>query len=148
MENGRIVQLGVPNDIYYRPKSRFVASFIGHANFITGEISFVAGDRCGLLAHGLEFKGVASAPLKVGAKATGVLRYEHARILPASSGKGLPATIEDVSFQGSTYRVVVKLANGSQIISELTGDSVESPFTRGDAVRVDWKENNLTILAD
>jgi hypothetical protein len=43
MESGRIVQLGVPNDIYYRPKSRFVASFIGHANFISGEVSAVDG---------------------------------------------------------------------------------------------------------
>jgi spermidine/putrescine transport system ATP-binding protein len=148
MESGRIVQLGIPKDIYYRPNTRFVASFIGHANFIAGEISFVAGGRCGLLAGGLELKGVASAPVKARSKATGVLRHEHVRIVVANSGIGVAATIEDVSFQGSTYRVVLKLENGSPIISEFTGDSVERPFSRGDAVRVDWNENNLTVLPD
>jgi len=148
MENGRIVQLGLPNDIYYRPKSRFVASFIGHANFITGEVSSVEGDRCELSLGGLRLKGVASSPLKVGAKGTGVLRYEHVRLLGANSATGFSAIIEDVTFQGSTYRVATRLANGQQVISEVGGDSVESPFKPGSATRVDWNENNLTVLAD
>ncbi len=148
MESGRIVQLGVPNDIYYRPKSRFVASFIGHANFISGEVSAVDGDRCELSVGGLKLKGVTSALLKVGSNGTGVLRYEHVRLLTASAEAGFPATIEDVSFQGSTYRVVARLANSQPIISEVTGDSIESPFRPGSTARVDWNENNLTILAE
>ena len=147
MQNGRIVQLGPPNDIYYRPQSRFVASFIGHANFIPGEVAAVRDGRAVLSVGGLEMKGVSAASLSAGAKATGVLRYEHVRLLPASSSQGLSATIEDVSFQGSTYRVVVKLPNGTEIISELTADSADSPFARGHAARVHWNEDNLTILA-
>jgi ABC-type Fe3+/spermidine/putrescine transport system ATPase subunit len=148
MENGRIVQLGAPNDIYYRPTSRFVASFIGHANFITGEVSQVSGNRCELSVGGLTFKGVATAPLRVGAQATGVLRYEHVRIVAGRDGKGFAATIEDVSFQGSTYRVVIKLTNGSRIISEMTGSSAETPFSKDDAISVDWADDNFTILPD
>ena len=148
MENGSIVQLGAPNDIYYRPTTRFVASFIGHANFIPGEVLSVAGNRCELAAGGLVFKGVSAAPVAVGEKATGVLRYEHVRIVPAASDSGFPATIEEVSFQGATYRLVVKLDNDSRIICEMTGDSAVSPFSTGDNVRADWVEDNLTVLKD
>lgn len=148
MENGRIVQLGAPNDIYYRPKSRFVASFIGHANFIDGEVSAVDGDRCELLVSGLKLKGVASSPLQIGAKATGVLRYEHVRLLNASAETGIPATIQDVAFHGSTYRVIAKFANNLHVTCEISGDSVESPFTPGSGARVHWNDNNLTILAN
>jgi len=148
MESGRIAQLGVPNDIYYRPKSRFVANFVGHANFIAGQISAVAGDHCELSVAGLKLKGVTTPSASLGANGTGVLRYEHVRIFPAGATRGFPATIDEVSFQGSTYRIVTRLENGPQIISEITGDSVESPFKPGTAVRVDWNENNFSILIE
>ncbi len=147
MENGRVVQLGAPNDIYYRPTSRFVASFIGHANFIDGEISAVEDERCELSLNGLKLKGIASSQLKVGAKGTGVLRYEHVRLLDASAKIGIPVTIEEVAFHGSTYRVIAKFANDLHITCEISGDSIESPFSRGSSARVHWNDNNLTILA-
>ena len=34
MSNGRIQQIGTPSEIYYRPRSRFVADFIGESNFL------------------------------------------------------------------------------------------------------------------
>jgi hypothetical protein len=43
--------------------------------------------------------------------------------LDAYAPTGLPSTIEDVSFQGSTYRVTVKLENDLRIISELPSPS-------------------------
>jgi iron(III) transport system ATP-binding protein len=38
MNEGRIVQIGSPRDIYVRPKTRFVADFIGSTNFLDGRI--------------------------------------------------------------------------------------------------------------
>ena len=38
MRGGRLEQLGTPRDIYQRPKSRFVAEFIGETNFVQGDI--------------------------------------------------------------------------------------------------------------
>ena len=38
MRAGRIVQYGRPEDLYQRPKNRFVAAFVGEANFIEGEL--------------------------------------------------------------------------------------------------------------
>ena len=41
-DSGRIVQRGTPQEIYRQPKSRFVADFVGSANFLPGT---VRGDR-------------------------------------------------------------------------------------------------------
>jgi len=146
MEKGRIVQLGTPNEIYYRPLSRFVASFIGHANFIEGEVASVSGNKCVLAAGDLKMTGYTETASTVGNKATGVLRYERLHILPADSTTGFPAVIEEVTFLGSTYRVTVKLENGFRMISELVSESVTRPFQSGTTVRVHWDEESLVVL--
>ena len=38
MNGGRIEQIGTPEDIYNRPRSRFVADFVGSANLIAGKV--------------------------------------------------------------------------------------------------------------
>src|SRR4029079_6652902 len=148
MDQGRIAQLGTPNDIYYRPQTRFVAGFIGHANFLGGKVASLNDGRCELDVEGLKLEGRPSGRLQPGANATGVLRYEHVRVEPETGGKGLSATVEDVSFQGSTYRVVARLANGAKLISDRAGDNRTKPFSPGDPARVDWNTDNLTVLPD
>lgn len=83
-----------------------------------------------------------------GGKATGVLRYEHVRLLPFENSQGLPATVTDVSFQGATYRVAAKMDNGAQLIAEKAGESTERPHASGERVRLGWTEHNLTVFAD
>ena len=148
MNGGRIVQLGAPNDIYYRPNSRFVASFVGHANFISGEVISASEGQAELASGALKLKGITTTPLSKGTKATGVLRYEHVRLVSSNSGKGLSGTVTEVSFQGSTYRVIVKLESGATIIAEKSGDSVERPFAAGEQICVDWSDSNFAIFAD
>jgi iron(III) transport system ATP-binding protein len=48
MNEGRIVQIGSPRDIYERPRNKFVADFVGNTNFIDGTILSAATDngRC------------------------------------------------------------------------------------------------------
>ena len=43
MDAGRIVQVGSPRDVYDRPRTRFVADFLGEANFIEGRLAAMAG---------------------------------------------------------------------------------------------------------
>jgi len=62
-EAGRVVQRGSPQDIYRAPNSRFVADFIGSANFIDGEVSAPARDGLTAVAtpHGPLLCAFASA---------------------------------------------------------------------------------------
>jgi iron(III) transport system ATP-binding protein len=46
MNEGRIVQIGSPRDIYERPKNRFVADFVGTTNFLDGTVLSASNGRC------------------------------------------------------------------------------------------------------
>jgi len=43
LEEGRILQVGTPQEVYRRPQSRFVANFIGDANIVEGKVIDVGG---------------------------------------------------------------------------------------------------------
>ncbi len=71
MESGRLVQIGPPREIYRRPKTRFVAGFLGAVNFVEGRVVGRAGDRVELRsdALGVVIEAESDAPPAIGAAA-------------------------------------------------------------------------------
>jgi ABC-type Fe3+/spermidine/putrescine transport system ATPase subunit len=88
LKDGKILQLGTPQDIYSRPQSRFVASFIGESNFVAGKVASVA-DHCVTVdtIFGLVEAGVFPEGLIAGSPVTVSIRPEALRIgnLPRNS---------------------------------------------------------------
>jgi iron(III) transport system ATP-binding protein len=73
---GRIVQQGTPQDIYRRPQSRYVADFVGSANFIDGKIDETDGEFVRIVTpHGV-FRCIFSGTAKRGEAATVSARPE------------------------------------------------------------------------
>jgi spermidine/putrescine transport system ATP-binding protein len=125
MNFGRILQLGTPREVYYRPQAEFVARFFGDNNLIEGVLG--PGDRqmrrietplgplqCAVDGHA----DVAGAP--DGTRAFAVFRPES--VIPATSAAATPAenratgTIGDVSFAGATTVAVVNLDGKSGLV--------------------------------
>jgi iron(III) transport system ATP-binding protein len=117
MSDGRILQEGSPIEIYQSPANRFVANFIGEANFIEGEVSLLPanGDRLGVVATSLgRLKCFLPAGEKVGQKVVIVVRPEDITISTGSSTAGdnmVRATLDDVIFMGNTMEYQVKAAD-------------------------------------
>lgn len=106
MSNGKVEQIGTPREIYYHPKSRFVADFIGEANFLKAQVTAAAGEKAQIrvAGQGLEANNFAGA--KAGDEATLVLRPEAVTL----SEKGLLEVAVTLStFMGSYqyYQVMV-----------------------------------------
>src|SRR5262244_2332624 len=79
MDKGRIEQIGTPVELYEAPASRFVADFLGESNFVDGVVAVApeAGRFAVVRAGGgLEFRGVAAAPLAIGQPVTAAIRPE------------------------------------------------------------------------
>ena len=97
MRGGRIEQVGTPDDLYLRPESLFIASFIGSppVNLIRGEAAdgAVRAGGVALPAEGVPPGGVTLA-----------LRPEHLRFAPA----GLPGRIAQIEPMGREILYVVK----------------------------------------
>ena len=103
MNEGRIVQVGTPEEVYDRPATPFVFRFLGNVNLFHGR---VADGR----AHvgGLEF------PAEHGAQRDAVPAVAYARphdidlALPESGQSGITATVEHVTTIGPVVRVDLK----------------------------------------
>jgi spermidine/putrescine transport system ATP-binding protein len=134
MRNGCFEQLSPVIELYERPKTSFVARFVGSANIIQGKVS------SGLLSAGLlaseeggkvlvierpEGRVKAAIPpdlppeiiatLKPGAPVTAAVRTEHIDLIleaDAKPGEGLRAVIRDMSFAGGQLRISAILQGG------------------------------------
>jgi iron(III) transport system ATP-binding protein len=89
---GRIVQRGSPQDIYSHPADRFVADFIGSANFLAGSVTQEAGPDGMVLvatAHGILRCPFAQA-VRPGQKVVVTARPEDLMLYPSPPGDGRP----------------------------------------------------------
>src|SRR5688500_5497141 len=68
MNEGRILQLGTPGEIYERPRNRFVADFIGQTNFLTGNVT---GVESGILTVDIAGIGLARGTAPAGSNPSG-----------------------------------------------------------------------------
>ena len=134
MNAGRIEQIGSPREIYNRPRTRFVADFIGDINLFEGEWrdgTFVVDGK------------VFPAPAGSG-RATLAIRPERVRLTAGQGGlKGRVETRTFISGQ-STYRVV--LENGRHIVAKANDASAD--FAVGTEVGVEWSAGDVVMLTD
>ncbi|MFQ5881251.1 MAG: ABC transporter ATP-binding protein [Candidatus Methylomirabilales bacterium] len=133
MDRGRILQVGTPRDIYERPQNRFVAEFVGRANFLPGRIRSSGEGFVEVTVDGIppQRVPVVEAP-PVGSRICLLLRPEWVKL--DSDAHGLPGRIIRVLYQGADALCTVRLETGLEIL-------VRSPFTGhriGEGVRIRW----------
>ena len=118
MNQGRIEQVGTPEEIYRRPASLFVADFVGTMNFLPGEMTGERHARIG----GLEL--AVPAGLMSGAACTVCARPEDfiIRGVDASTQNAFAATIEEMDSLGAVARARLTAA-------ALPGQSILADFS-------------------
>jgi ABC-type Fe3+/spermidine/putrescine transport system ATPase subunit len=93
MNTGHIEQIGSPQEVYDRPETRFVASFLGKANLIAGVVAAISDGTAVISLAGLQSVEMAApAGLQSGAKVILVIRPQRLRVegLPAQVSAGTP----------------------------------------------------------
>jgi putative spermidine/putrescine transport system ATP-binding protein/putrescine transport system ATP-binding protein len=118
MSRGTIMQLGEPNDVYWRPNSRFVADFMGRTNWIRGSIIEANSSPVRFRSDkGWEFPIV---PTTNGKSVNEIcIRPENVGIEPRIGGdyRGMPGRIMDVITLGAFRHIHVEVASGDLIVS-------------------------------
>jgi len=123
MDAGRIAQVGAPQELYNRPASRFVADFLGEANFAAGRVV-----QAGPLAMIETPCGVFAAPqshrLSVGTEVTCCVRPERIELSPSAAGAAGPAPqgvtqlagrIDSSTYLGGLRQYLVRLTSASAV---------------------------------
>ncbi len=113
MNLGKIEQSGSPEDIYDRPRSEFVARFIGMSNVVKGKA--LDSNRVSIAGVPLRVTG---EPLKVGGDAAVSIRQHQIALLatePADKDNIIPAKVIRQVFLGSSRDYMVEVADGTQL---------------------------------
>jgi putative spermidine/putrescine transport system ATP-binding protein len=137
MSAGRLEQIAPPAELYERPRTRFVAEFVGLTNRIPG----TAGDGS-VLVLGTQ------VPLLEGSAGPGpvmvLVRPEAIRLDPEP---GAEAHVAAVSFLGSVSRVQVGLPNGDLVVAQMAAADAVG-LAPGTAVRVSVLPSPVFAAAD
>ena len=155
MRAGRFEQVGTAQELYYHPKTAFVAGFVGDSNRWTGRIAREAGDQVEIATdHGLIIRGTRkSAGLGTGDRAQALLRPEAivlGRSADAVSGFGthLSGRVEQILFNGAQSRVMMRPETGGDTIEVTLPQSGEfQSLSPGDPVHLGWSDEKAHVFA-
>lgn len=150
-KDGRLEQIGTPQELYTRPRSEFVADFIGEANLLHGAVQ-AAGDQILVEGDGwrasLPKDDPRSAGLSGGQNVCLVLRPERIDALPAGAvnDNGAEGVIEDRIYLGVEYRLVVRLNDGGKINLRSRDVATIGGMKPGDRIGLGWTTADIVII--
>ena len=147
---GRVEQIGTVNEIYYKPATRFVASFIGESNIVEAEILRSEGEflHC-RLEGGLELDVRTPNP-PAHSQILLSLRPEKIRLTRENPGgrNSFPGTIEMEIFKGAVDDLTISVQGGLQLGAVLTNDGqAESDLHEGERVFARIQPDDIHIVA-
>ncbi len=150
MTNGRIAQLGSPEQVYNEPNDAYVADFLGVSNLMDAyaERSADSGS-CRLKLGEFELDATAGETSAIGAVKVAI-RPERVQLhgYDSSGANRVPGMVERVVFLGSTTQIFVRLASGASLQTLVRNDGDALPFSQGTAVNVGLPADALRVLPD
>lgn len=147
MNEGRLQQVGPPQEVYDRPANLFVARFIGSPpmNTVAGD---VVGDTIVVAGTAIPLPGAIGAAVRAAGCDAVVLgvRPEHLEISDAVAGSGgvLPATVTVVESLGHERHVICRLDDGQMVIVRIASD--EAVPGAGSTVRLSADPGQLHVF--
>jgi spermidine/putrescine transport system ATP-binding protein len=150
MNDGRVEQIGTPQDIYHSPTSIFVANFIGVANLIPAVVRDSNGTGATVLVAGRHPVPVprGEQALRPGTRATVMVRPERLRLWPAApaDGSGVPVTLEHAVFQGPVVRCTLRAAEGTEIVAHVGPEQTLPALHPGLGLWIGWDADAARLL--
>jgi spermidine/putrescine transport system ATP-binding protein len=142
MNAGHVEQEGSAEEIFERPKTRFVASFMGAQ---TLEAQVVDGDSTSTrLRIG---SGEVTVPGAVGqsGRVAVVVRPEKVRL---DAPNGMPATVRDCVYKGAVMSYRLALEDGTELTADVAHDNPVHRHSTGETVSVGLRPEDLVIIPD
>jgi putrescine transport system ATP-binding protein len=155
MNQGRIVQVGTPHEIYEFPSTRFVAEFIGNVNMFEGRITadepdHVVIDSAELGGSIYVGHGVSTAPDAIVWAAIRPEKMMLAREAPAEKVNCAQGVIKEIAYMGDMSVFLVQLESGKtvRLTQPNTHRQADSPFTWDERVWVSWHESSAVVVTE
>ena len=147
MRDGRIVQVGSPQELYDRPNSRYVAGFVGTSNFFDGTLQGSSGGMSTvLLDNGMQVRGMAGDGLVDFKDVCISVRPEQMKL--GRQGDGVEVKVHNRIFLGehTEYLVSHQTLGDFLVLAPRQADLTEGAFAVGDTATVSWEATAALIL--
>lgn len=145
MNKGKIEQIGPPTEVYRHPKNRFVADFIGRANFVPGVIR--ARRNAALIIEALQQQltiADIAKDLAVGARVTLMIRPEMIRLVDQGQISG---TVRQASYLGDAIDYEIQVQDQLLTVIE-TNPARMTLYPVGSPVKLGFYENCIHVLSE
>jgi len=146
MNEGRILQIGHPKDVYMHPRNLFVATFIGRSTLLMGKVASVSNDRAVIAVdENVRLRGRVAKGyrLGIGDEAVAIMRPEDFMLEPPKTEYNvLEGTVELTMFIGLFNRVGIKL--GKQTFKAYIDRDIE--VRPGDKIRVYIRSDDVIFF--
>ena len=151
MREGRIEQLGTPDELYFRPRSVFAADFLGESNLLPGRCSETTMDRARVtLDDGSVVECRRDVALEPGAVVRVMVRPEAMRLLSEGecAGNELRAALHDTVMSGGTTVERFKTSVGAILTARRLTDGLAPRVRSGEAVRLGFETDRAFAIPE
>jgi len=152
MDDGNIVQVGTPEDIYLEPNSKFIAEFMGDCNTI--EIETRGRSDGKMKVTSTEFEEEIAVPSRKDTNVSLthlVIRQDNCRIEPNLSNEfGIPVTVKNTLPQGNTAIIEgVSLTTEKEYVAEMELESIrQSGIKIGSDGYLQWNKEQSVLVPE
>jgi iron(III) transport system ATP-binding protein len=147
MKNGDLMQIGTPKEIYAYPTSKFVANFIGKANFISGEYAGNDGDAAVVKIGGQSFKAPHPGTVTVKAGEACAIAFRPESVKLSKTEAGVAGTVKRVTFLGSNVEYELEAA-GSTLVIQIYNPQLYENYNEGEKVNAVLDLECVRVLPD
>lgn len=143
MNEGQIEQIDTPEQIYRHPASRFVADFIGRANFLNTRVEALNSNNANISILGQQVEISMETPLSVDTTIVALVRPEALTLRDDSTLK--QAEVIQVMYLGSEIEYIVLVDNQELTVVE-TDPRTSRIFTAGQTIGIDFVHETVHLL--
>ncbi|WP_250655410.1 ABC transporter ATP-binding protein [Alkalimarinus coralli] len=159
MNNGRFEQIGTPQELYYEPKTPFVASFVGDSNCWRGKVTRQEGSTISLITEqGLALNGLSRSPHSF-RQHDDVAVYLRPEAISITSSEAINTTstrtadeqdsqinqcqgrITDILFDGARSQILVNTTGSESLNVSLPQTGHHLQLCKGDSVTLRWSQH-------
>jgi len=147
MDQGHIIQMDRPLEIYRHPKSRFVAGFVGESNLIQAEVVERRGDLVTLRSPSGHVFHADSRNVPASGTVTVLIRPERMALHETPAPGTAPATVTSALFMGETLRIGAVMEGGETLLIRCPDTAATHLPEPGSRIHVGWGPQDCWVLA-
>jgi iron(III) transport system ATP-binding protein len=144
MNQGELIQLGTPRELYHQPADRFVAEFVGLSNIVPVEVVESNAHGAIVRVFGQMIRSH-RPPQNEGSPVSVVLRPEALQ-LERTGDEGVPAQVVALAFTGPIARYTVALDDGTELVVDLHNPDPDDFIAEGASVTIQFPAEVPALL--